>query len=170
LLYSLIKPFVELCLLRLTPQQLPASGLLLGITLAAHTVMGVLLSVQQLDAVNAIAAGFLDTFLLCGLTLAALSVQRLQHRAIKTLSALAGSGTLISLAAFPVSIWLHQSHASPGSVLLALILLGLIGWSITVAGHILRHALSAPWFVGLVIASAFYGISIVVLNTLFRGH
>ena len=168
LLHALLKPFLDICLLRLAPQELPASGLLLAVALLAHTITGILISIVQLNAANAVAAGITDTLLLCALTFVLLSAHRLGARLTQTLTALAGSGAIIGLIALPVTGWFYQAHAGTGSGgLPALILLVLIAWSITVVGHVLRHALSAPFFLGMIAATAFYGISIWVLNTLF---
>ena len=49
-----------------------------------------------------------------------------------------------------------------------LLLLLIVGWSVTVFAHVLRHALSVPFVLGLVLAIVFYWISISVFQTVFR--
>ena len=48
-----------------------------------------------------------------------------------------------------------------------MLLLVLVGWSILVTGHILRHALSVQLLGGLVVALLLYFISMRVLHGLF---
>jgi len=167
-LRALISPFVNLCLLRVAPQDLPASWLLVGLTLVAYTLSGVLVSNVSLSTGHALLAGLTDTGLLCVLTVSLLYVQRVPARLPQTLTALAGTGTLFGVVALPVTSWLHTAHqAGEDTSLPALLLVGLIGWSLAVAAHILRHALSTVFFLGLVIAIAFYWISLQVLGSLF---
>lgn len=167
-MFALLRPFLELCLFRCGPQDLPVSGLLLAITLATHVFTGLLLSTPSLAVPQALLAGVLDTGLLGCLTLSVLYLQRHSARLTQTLTALAGAGTLLGLLALPFTAWLHMAHgAGDDTSMPALTLLLLLGWSVAVAGHILRSALSTGFMFGLVVAIVFYWVSINVLNTVF---
>ena len=167
-LRALFDPFIRICLLRQGPQDLPTSGILLAITLTAHTVMSILLSSVSLNAARALISGVADTILVVVLTGALLITQRRNARVLQTVTALAGTGAIITLLALPVSVWLHGADQAAGEGGFALLLLlFLTGWSLAVAGHIFRHALSVPYFLGLVLAAVFYWISISVLRALF---
>ena len=92
------------------------------------------------------------------------------HRArlVQTLTALAGTGAIITLVSLPISGWfLGAGPESREGGFAIILLLMLVAWSLAVAGHIFRHALSVPFFVGLVLAIVFYGISISVFRALF---
>ena len=164
---AFIHPFVYICLLRVRPQDLPSSSLLLALVLLAHTFVGVIVSAVNLRFAQALAAGVIDTALLCGLTIALLMLHKLRERTVQTLTALAGAGSVIGFLAWPVNLWLHDAHVAnePSPVLVAL-LLAMLGWSLAVSGHVLRHALSAPYYLGLLVSVAFYWISVQVLNRL----
>lgn len=165
---ALVKPFLAICALRLGPQDLPTSSVLLGVTLVAHTVTGILLSTVSLPAGTAVLAGFTDTILLCALTASVLFLQRKGIRLYQTLSALAGAGALIGIIALPATSWLHSARETGDDTAMpALMLLVLIGWSLVVTGHILRNALSTLFILGLLLAMFFYWLSINILNTLF---
>lgn len=167
---AILNPFIQICLLRQGPQDLPTSSILLAITLIAHTVMSIIWSNVSLSAVSAVLSGLLDTLLLVVLTVILLYAQRRKARIIQTLTALAGTGTIITFLALPVSGWLQGIDQSAGEGGLAvIILLILMGWSLAVVGHIFRHALSVPYFFGLVVATVFYGISISAFRALFSG-
>ena len=165
---ALIRPFVLICLLRVRPQDLPASWTLLAVTIATHSLMSVLLSSINLRIGHAVLAGLTETALLCALTGSLLLLQRIRERTVQTLSALAGSDTVIGFIALPVGTWLRQVNlVGDSTVAPALLLLALIAWSLVVSAHILRHALSTSFFLGLVVAVAFYWMSIQVLNNMF---
>ena len=165
---ALIHPFVQICLLRMKPQDLPSSGTLLALVLAAHTLVGVAVAAVNLRFGQALAAGVIDTALMCGLTVGLLMLRTLRERTVQTLTALAGAGAVIGFVAYPVSIWLHDAHqANEPSPALGILLLGVLGWSLVVSAHIFRHALSAPYYVGLLISVVFYWISVRILSGLF---
>ncbi|MCY4220908.1 MAG: hypothetical protein OXD35_04540 [Thiotrichales bacterium] len=165
---ALIHPFVRICLLRMKPQDLPASGTLLALVLVAHTVAGVAVAAVNLRFDQALAAGVVDTALMCALTTGLLMLRTLRERTVQTLTALAGAGTVIGVAAYPVSVWLHGAQeANAPAPALAVLLIAVLGWSLTVSAHILRHAISAPFYIGLLLSIAFYWVSIRVLSNLF---
>jgi len=165
---ALIHPFIRICLLRMKPQDLPASGTLLALALAAHTVAGAAVAAVNLRFGQALAAGVVDTALMCALTTGLLMLRTLRERTVQTLTALAGAGTVIGVVAYPVSLWLHGAQEAnapaPG---LAVLLLAVLGWSLTVSAHIFRHAISTPFYIGLLVSITFYWVSIQVLSGLF---
>lgn len=167
-LRAIINPFLQICLLRQGPQDLPSSGILLGIALAAHTIMAILLSNISLNVASAFFAGVLDSVLLVVMTAGLLYIQRRPARITQTVSALAGTGAIITFVALPLSGMLHGADQSAGEGGFALLLLLILtGWSLAVAAHIFRHALSIPYFFGLVLSVVFYTISISVFRALF---
>ena len=169
---ALIHPFVQICLLRMRPQDLPSSSMLLTLVLLAHTAMGAIVAAVDLRFGQALVAGVIDTALLSGLTVALLMLQKLPERTVQTLTALAGAGSVIGFMAYPLSLWLHDAHVAgaasqaPG-LMLGLVLFLVLGWSLAVSAHILRHALSAPFYLGLLVSIAFYWISLKILGSLF---
>ena len=165
---ALIHPFVQICLLRMKPQDLPSSGLLLALVLTAHVLVGMAVAGVNLRFAQALAAGVIDTALMCGLTAGLLMLRTLRERTVQTLTALAGAGAVIGFVAYPVSMWLHAAYqAREPAPALGVLLLAVLGWSMVVSAHVLRHALSAPFYIGLIISVAFYWISIRILSGLF---
>lgn len=165
---TIVRPFVEICFLRRGPQDLPDSTFLLVIMLVAHTVTSILLSAIKLDVLNASLAGIMDTILVSALTGVILYLHGLKARIVQTLSAMTGTGAIITLAAIPLFTWLDGAQQSGASnPIAALLVLGIIAWSLGVSGHILRHALSIPYILGILIAFAFFWISHTVYGSLF---
>lgn len=167
-IHTLVRPFVEICILRKGPQDLPASGLLLGIAVCAHTLTSIVLSVVTLNGWRAVVAGVTDTLLVLFLTGSLLFAHRQRTRLLQTLTAMTGTGAIVTLVAIPIFSWLYAIERSGGgSPLAGLLVLGLIAWSLGISGHILRHALSIPYFLGIFIAFVFFWISHSVFTTLF---
>lgn len=161
-------PFTDICLLRRGPQDLPASAFLLYLTLIAHAVSGFLLTVGSHPPGTAAMAAVTDTALLALLTLSLLYVNGQGARVRQTLSALAGSDTLIGLLALAPTYWLAKAQAGNNDRTVPdVLLLLLIVWSLVVMGHVIRHALSTHLFVGVVIAVVFYGMVWSVNQALF---
>lgn len=145
----LLNFFVDLCLLRAAPQDLPGSSFLLVVTAVLNLVVGMAMIA---DARIGVLIAFLEGLFEVLLMLAALyfglkfhgSLARFQQAA----TALMGSGFLLGLLALPMVAWSHHSESSEAGLLL----LGLIIWSMVVMGHILRHVFDTRFNLGLGIA------------------
>ena len=168
-MYALVRPFIEICLLRLRPQDLPASPVLLWLTLALHTVTGVLASTQFFSLGKALLAGVTGTALLSLLPVTALWLRGHGERIPQTLSALAGSLALLDLVALPLTAWAQAAQGADGpNPLAGIALLALLAWNLGVVGHVMRHALDVAYFLGVVIALAFYLVFIDLMDALFQ--
>jgi hypothetical protein len=156
----LLKIFLDICLLRAKPQDLPASDSVMLAALAAYVLADVVGVLDIVSAGGALLAAAVDTLLLLAATHLALRWRHLENRATQTLSALAGCGALISLLAWaaaglvPVQV--------PAEWVWAPFLL----WYTLVFGHILRHALSISLVVG-VTASILYLVLSMGVTGLF---
>ena len=149
------------------PQDLPASLTLLALVLGAHTLVGMIVSSANLRFGQAIAVGVTDTALLCVLTAALLMLHKQRERIIQTLIALAGAGSVIGFFVYPASLWLHDAREAGEQALMpTVLLLAMLGWSLVVSGHILRHALSVPYYVGLLVSVGLYWLSVKILSSL----
>jgi hypothetical protein len=165
---SLFRPFVHLCMFRIGPQSLPVSSFLLGLVLCAHTLMNIFGFMFLMLGPDAVFAGIVGTMLLCSLTYAVLTVQRRQARLVQTLTALAGTITILNLVGLPFASWLKSTYdAGLNTGAPMFIVMILTGWHLTVQAHILRHAMSTPLMVGLTVSLFFFVISVTVLQSLF---
>lgn len=172
---ALIQFFVDLCLLRRKPQDLPASPVLFAAVLAVAVLGGLLLSVTAgSGVVGALAQSLLDLLLLLGVLHLALKALDKQARYLQTATALLGADAVIGFVALvPVGLAAPAAGAGaePGAELLlaGLMFLALVAWSVLVVGHILRHALDLSLAQGIVIAVAFDVFSFVVISSLTQG-
>ncbi|HEC15982.1 MAG TPA: hypothetical protein ENI99_05335 [Sedimenticola sp.] len=164
---ALLNYFFDLCLLRARPQDIPASSVLLALTLAANLVVGMLVMADAYGgALRALFAGLVDNLLLLGLLWGLLYWKGRPARLNQAATALFGSGTLLGLIFVPLS-----SLAGPGqsgtAALAGLFSLLLLAWSQFVMGHILRHTLEVPLTRGLLLAVAFSILSVFLVRGLF---
>ena len=81
----------------------------------------------------------------------------------QTLTALAGGGTILALIAWPLLLWQQQSGSSVASLLLWVFFF----WNLGVFGHIIRHALSTHFAVGVLLALLYMFISYKISAILF---
>ena len=154
-LKALINTAVDLCLLRLRPQDLPASPILFLLATLLNLLVGVLVVVgSQITLPVAFLESLFAVTLMQGTLYIAL---KLRHRLIRfnqTATALMLSGLLLDCLALPLLAWNHRDESGE-SVLLLMVLMF---WGILVMGHILRHAFEMPLNMG---------ISVALLYTLF---
>lgn len=154
---TLVRFFFDLCLLRAKPQDLPASDFLLGVTLSCYTLIGIATSTAVLPLQQAVLSSLLSALLLAILTHTTLMLRGFAGRLNQTLSALAGSGSLLGLIVWPLT-------ASQAPLLLVA---AMVIWSLAVTAHILRHALSMSFSAGIAISVGYLLVSFIIMNSLF---
>lgn len=169
-MYAFVQPFVQIALLRATPQDLPLSPFLLKLTLIVHATLGVIMFTHRLPLPESVLAGLTSTLVMCALTASLLFANRRSARIVQTLTAIAGSDIVIGVVALPLTAWLHNIADGPAaSGIPGLLFLALVVWNLIVAGHVLRHALSGPLTLGIVLALVLYMLSVNIMHTLFPG-
>jgi hypothetical protein len=131
----------------------PVSTALLKLSLSAYAVAGLLLLLANLNLFPALSLVLLDLGLLTGLTYGVLNILGRGPRFAQTLTALAGTGVLLQLIAWPLAIWIGQAGVRQETAALpSLLYLALLGWNMVIIGHILRHALSISLAFGVLYA------------------
>ncbi len=168
---AIARPFVAMCLLRLGPQDLPASPFLLGIALVAHVGLGTLVTALHYPFPTAFAVSVTATLLIGILAFVLLSARGLTERFFQTWAAFAGTGAVLEAVSLPLVVLLGTNEpagaASAAGVLLAIAWLALLVWIWVVGGHILRHALSVRLTAGIGISMALFWFSTLVIHQLF---
>lgn len=167
---ALLNLFWEICLLRKGPQDTPRSSELLQLCLIGYGSSGLLALLLDLPRINfglALLLTLEDVALLSGLAYLGLYLTAHLPRFRQTLTALAGVGTLLQLIALPLGLWYqHALAGNSGAELPAMLWLLLLGWSIAVTGHILRHAFSTTLTLGILYAVGYLVVSWTITNWL----
>lgn len=150
------RTFLNLCLLRANPQDLPATTAVMALALLAHFFADVVSVLDVASWRNAVAAGAVDTVLLAALTHVALMLRRLEARVKQTLTALAGCGAALALITAGAVALLVPTL--PWWAVWTPFLL----WYLAVFGHILRHAFDIPFVAGIAAGVLYLLLSIGV--------
>jgi hypothetical protein len=167
-MYALVQVYWEMCLFRRGPQHLPASQFLTGAALLSYCLLGVLISLFEQPLVEALGSALTHTLLLAGFVWALLQWRGHGPRYVQTLAALAGTGAVFSaLAIVPMVLLTIAQHRQGDPALPVLMILGLIMWDLAVVAHLLRHALSTSFGVGLLWSLGLFFFSISVMSLLF---
>ena len=163
---QLIKVFWDICAVKAAPQDLPASSFLLGLALSAYLVTGGVVAAFQWPLSQAILAAFLDTVFLTVLSRVLLWARMLSGRFVQTLTALAGSGAVMTVIALPLVMWqsfVGVTDANAPTLPSWLLMIWMI-WNVVVVGHILRHALSTVLPLGIGLAAVYAYITFQLMR------
>lgn len=161
---ALIRLFIDICLFRKGPQDIPASSLLFLLALAAYLLTGITLLGLEEDLLSAVAESLAELGMLLAFVWLLLAVNKKTPRWHKTATALLGSDVVISAPALLLVGW---TLIAPDAAGIHLLLFGMMLWHVGVVAHILRHALSKPWTTGLLLAVAYVAGSYSLMMTLF---
>ena len=156
---ALFELFLDICLFRKGPQDVPASMALLKACLLAYGLSGLLVLMIGTSLPVALLQILLDLVLLGGLLYLALILRRHPKRFEQTLSALTGTGTLMGLLALPLMSWIAHQGADGGGELPSALMLALMVWSIAIMAHILRHAFNTSIWAGALYALGYTFLS-----------
>lgn len=165
---QLIRAWFDICLLRRAPQELPASNYLLGLALCCYAAVSLLVSAQNYEFPRALLLAGVDLGLLAGFIWLLLYLQGKVTRFNQTLSAMAGTGSIMGLIALPLLVMAGPETVSgPVPASLVSVWLLLLLWNLFVMAHIFRHALSTTFLVGFGFSILYAVISMQVITTLF---
>ena len=163
---KLLKVFWDLCALKAAPQDLPASSFLLGLALLAYFLTGVIVAAFQWSLSQALLAAFLDTVFLTVISRVLLWARMLSARFVQSLTALAGSGAVMTLIALPLVLWQRIVGVTDANVptLPSWLLMIWMVWNVVVVGHILRHVLSTVLPLGIGLAAVYAYITFQLMR------
>ncbi|WP_342721880.1 hypothetical protein [Thiocapsa roseopersicina] len=157
--------------MRRTPQDLPASEILLGVVAVASLFVGVMIGlVADLSIGASLGQTLFELAITLGALFVALRIMRLDARFIQSGTALLGSGIVIgAIALIPLSFNPTGSQETDLAALGALLLLVVFVWSVVVTGHILRHTFQISLGQGAAIAVAFKVGVVLLMGIAFGG-
>jgi len=163
---KVIDVFWKICLFKLAPQDLPASSYLLLVATLAYGLAGILVGLMSLSPGQAFIYGVLDIALVGSMTQLLLWIKEMGPRFQQAFTALMGTGAIMGFLALPLVFLQIQAGDQP-ALLPSVMLLGLVMWSLGIVGHILRHTISAPFFVGVLLAVMYMYVSMSIMRSLF---
>lgn len=162
--------FWQLCLLRESPERIPASPTLALWATLAYLVIGMIsfaVSRDQLSVSTVFGVSFLSIAIESTALVALLAFKRHQQRFYPTLVAIFSCNSLLLIALLPVNYIL--ATLEPGMTLEIVNTLSLISlfWWLTIVGFILKEAAGISIFQGIVLAFVIELLVAVAIRSLF---
>lgn len=178
----LIKSFVDICLFRGKPQDLPGNTSLVLITALIGVLTKTMLdgSKEPFSAIFPVAGTHVIVF--GAVVWVTLRIGGFAERWNQTISALYGTDSLVRLIGWPILSWFYGVKESadvtidaqsglPPELMAPLMLLGVFAfWTIAIMTFVLRHALEKTVGVSLMITLACQLASTVIVYWLFPGE
>lgn len=160
---ALIRFFTELALLRRGPQDLPVSGLLLGLLAVSSVLFGTINGRDMFGALQAaLGANLLDLGLTLGFLWILLQVRGRLARWQQTATAFFGLGALAGF----IMLLVRGLAEAVGILELAMLVdLIMAVWLHIAFGNVLRHALEVPLLAGVLIMLSY---TILAFNLIVR--
>ncbi len=143
-LVAMTRAFWGLCVFRLAPQDLPASGVLPALSSGANLIVSLLINQRSIRPASALVDALLEVVVVASLTALLLFGLARRSRIRQTLTALMGSGALLGLIAL---VALILFPALPDWLYIVIFL-----WNQCVIGNILRHAFDTGFIVAFFVA------------------
>lgn len=165
---ALLKAFWDIALWRRDPSQLPDSATLVLLCALAYAAMSALQSLMLYGTDLILARTTADLGLTAVLFWVLLAAARRRHRFNQTISAVLGTGALLSPI---VLVLLGLKEAALANYPLALLVwagsVAVIVWYTFVVGHIVRSALDTGPFTGMAVAITYLVASATLLSRVF---
>ena len=162
----IFKLFLDICLFRKGPQDIPLSRFLLVLTLVFTLSTSMLLSWVEVEFFQAILQSVCATLLLVGFFFGMLRMAGKITRFPQTLIAALAADGMITALAMPlvfVSVALPECQAAASLLLLAMML-----WELAVLGHIIQQAMDFPRYgPGFALAFVYTVLSMRIMMGLF---
>jgi hypothetical protein len=164
--------FIELCLLRAAPQDLPGVWVLFWLLLPVSLLLGMLLIGSSLGGLDrAFFAALIDLGVMLSWTGLLLGFKRHGERFLQTVTGLLGIGIVLGLLVLPLQLALADipADAELGLItqLASVLLLFAMVWSMVVSGHVYRHALDVSLGLGMGLALSYSVITTLVIGLIF---
>lgn len=163
---TILKHFFLMACLRRTPQQLPASDAFLVLVVVSYLLVACVHNSLHDTVYRSVLIAALDMGIMFLFVLVCLKLIGQTRRWTQTVTALSGTGMILTLLAIPVSIGLNETQETPLYPLFAFLLLFLFIWSLSIQGHIFKHAFSITFSVGLAIAFFYNIMSLTLVSNL----
>lgn len=159
----LILTLLDMLRLRSGPQDLPSGWPLAAALSVAYIAQGFFA-----DRILGESDGAPRSLLAIGVQFSIIAVllnlRNFQARLPQTLLALSGTGFIFGLLALAILSRIDPGKSQPD---LALMYLGLFGWSLAVDAHIYRHALSIRMGIAVLLAVLIFAANYVLLKSVF---
>lgn len=162
--------FIDICLFKAGPADVPSSHWLLKLTLLVYFILGVIVS--RLDGAWDVSLfiSLADMLVMMVFVWLILSFRGLQKRYKQTLTAMAGAGSCIGIVGIPIVMLFNQvSEQERLSNYTMLLMIAVMFWSLMVTAHIFRFALEIKPGMAAMLTLAYTILSLIVVALVISG-
>jgi len=162
--------FVDLCLFKAGPADLPASQSLLKITLLIYLILGVIVNRLDSDWNTSLFVSLADVLVLMIVAGLLLKFRGFEPRYTQTVTALAGTGSCIAIIGFPIIWWFYQIEPTQQATSYAMLLMvALMFWSLMITAHIFRKSLEIKAGTAAMLTIAYTVLALLVAGLVMSG-
>ncbi len=168
-LLQLLKLFIDICLFRKGPQDVPVSLWLMYATIAASILVSTLANWLLWKPGQPFGGFLLTLAILLWMVIGLLYWRGKMARLKQTFAALFGTDAVITAISLPITLYplpQPEQTATGTDLLIAFVQLGVLAWSLLVIAHILRHALELPLHITAVISACWFLAAVMVYGLL----
>jgi hypothetical protein len=167
---TMIQRYIDLCLFKASPADMPASANLLKLTLLVYFSVGVAICLMDMGWTMSLFSSFSDMIFMIIAVGLLLQIHGLQIRFQQTLMALSGAGICLGLVSLPVVIWFNSiAEAEQASSYAMLFMIIIMFWGLMITSHIFRYALDISVGFATVITVIYTVLSLLVLGLTMSG-
>ena len=162
--------FVNCCLFRVGPADMPASRSLLKITLLSYFVISVIINRLESNWNLSLLISLADILFMITIIALLLKFRSYQARYLQTLIAMAGTSCFFAIIGFPIMWWFYQIEAATISNSLVMIFIViLLFWHLMVMTHIFRQSLEVKAGTAAILSVTTAIMSLVVTGLIMSG-
>jgi len=162
--------FIDICLFKAGPSDLPASQSLLKITLLVYLLLAIVINQIDSEWNISLFISLADILFLMVIVAILLKFRGYQSRYIQTLTALAGTGSCIALIGVPIIWWFYQIEAEQQATSIAMLLMvALMFWSLMVMAHIFRQSLEIKAGTAAMLTITYTVVALLVTGLVMSG-
>lgn len=167
---NIILRYIDICLFKASPADIPSSHWLMKISLLVYLVVGIVISRIDYNWQISLVTSFTELVLMIVVTSLLLQFRGLQMRFTQTITAMAATGSLLGFVGMPVMYFFHQTQ-DQGQVsgLAMLLLIAIVLWSLMVTAHIFRMALELKPANAVMLTIAYTILSLIIVGLVVSG-
>ena len=165
---TLLRIFVDLCLIKKGPQDVPDSSVLLKAVFFIYFLSGTLLLSSSVALSEAVAQSFIETLLLGFFVYLLLTFFAVKNRFNQSVTAIYGSGALITTLSVPFVFLMGSMTNSEGSTgAVGLIVFLIVCWSFVVLANIIRETIQKSLGICLLLTFCYLYLSYQVIQLIY---
>ncbi len=162
---TLLRIFVDLCLIKKGPKDVPESAVLLKMVFFIYFLSGTLLLSSSIGLIDAIIQSFLETVLVGLFMYVLVSFFQVKNRFNQAVTAIYGSGALMTLLSVPYIFWMDGLVKNENPIgVIGLVVFFIVIWGFIVMANIIRETVQKSFSISLLLTFCYLYLSYQLIN------